>query len=529
MKKRFGPILLLMLTIFSLLSSVSVTASASQVSRAPRVLLAYDSENRANDDQTKIDAMQRLLTSLNLEVHTIRIDQYHAGDIKRLHFKAVITMVNWSQAKLTTSDFAHDRAAFKGLKLHIGPSMATDERQSLGLTLSPRYHQQYWLSDHTSSARQLLSFSESLAVTTQTPATVKTFGTLVPQSQNAKKVPYGVINGNSAYLPYLTANGLSFIVASRLIARFFGHTATYAPLLTITDVTPFTNMDLLHKLATDLENNGIPFAISTTSISVNTDLPAYKRFTSELQWVENHGGVVFLRTPVVYYPKASTQGQLKQLMQTQIWRLIDRQVFPVGLSAPNYWNQDLVYRPAALSYSNNVILMQNPSETKNADADNTAGVYKQAFYGLQEQSLETVHNGTNLAQTDLSFSSPTAVTMTMPDSQKDLTGLVKRVSAAKVSWLDPSAGKFSGTTTVANQRAHYRNGNYYLNGQLTVVPTYNPPKQTKPAPVTPTGALNTFFSVDGVFLFFFMIVSLIVLLAFYIVGRQVYWRMFKKK
>ena len=63
MKKRFGPILLLMLTIFSLLSSVSVTASASQVSHAPRVLLAYDSENRANGDQTKIDAVQRLLTS----------------------------------------------------------------------------------------------------------------------------------------------------------------------------------------------------------------------------------------------------------------------------------------------------------------------------------------------------------------------------------------------------------------------------------------------------------------------------------
>ena len=82
MRQRIYRGILMCLLVFTFITSATVSARAKPITDAPRVLLAYDSENQTKDGQVKIDAIQRLLTSLNVEVHTIRIDQYHAGDIK---------------------------------------------------------------------------------------------------------------------------------------------------------------------------------------------------------------------------------------------------------------------------------------------------------------------------------------------------------------------------------------------------------------------------------------------------------------
>ena len=43
-------------------------------------------------------------------------------------------------------------------------------------------------------------------------------------------------------------------------------------------------------------------------------------------------------------------------MEQQISLLVDRHVYPVGISAPGYWNQDLQYQEDGLAISDTVIL-----------------------------------------------------------------------------------------------------------------------------------------------------------------------------
>ena len=47
-------------------------------------------------------------------------------------------------------------------------------------------------------------------------------------------------------------------------------------------------------------------------------------------------------------------------MEQQISLLVDRHVYPVGISAPGYWNQDLQYQEDGLAISDTVILRENP-------------------------------------------------------------------------------------------------------------------------------------------------------------------------
>jgi len=108
--------------IFGLLMMWGTSQFVAQAkTTTPKVMLVYDSQNVAQHDQTKVAAVQRLLTSFNVRVKTVLAADYHAGSLQ--HYQGVITMINWPQTDLNNAAFSRDRQRFKGIKLHIGPNL----------------------------------------------------------------------------------------------------------------------------------------------------------------------------------------------------------------------------------------------------------------------------------------------------------------------------------------------------------------------------------------------------------------------
>ena len=353
---------------------------------ATRVLLVYDSQNTADNDQTKIAAVQRILTGLHVRVKTMAAEDYHAGDLQ--HYQGVITLINWPQTKLNNAAFINDRNQFSGTQLHIGSNLTATEAQRLRAHRTSIYQQQLFLQSDNRQIYQLLPFTSTMTTLTGLPTDAKVIGHLRAQSSLKQQHPYGTIVGHYGYLPYLSTGGYSLALATRTIATLFGTSGQYQPLLTITKVTPYSNLNLLNKLSASLYRRGIPFAVSTTTVGNNGKFKAYQRFAKVLRLIENRGGVIFLKTPVVGGVTASSGSGLSQLMDRYVIQFAQNQVYPVGISASAYWNQDQVYRRNALKKANQVLLLPNPQTPTYANQDNQAAVFDHAFYGVRASSLK---------------------------------------------------------------------------------------------------------------------------------------------
>ena len=495
--------------------AIPLTAHAAT---SRRVLIVYDAINPTVNGQQKLAAVQRILASLNLPTQTERLSDYQAGQLTDKAYQGVVTLNNWPQGRLTSAAFLRDRRQFTGRQLHIGSGLDAQEARQFGARRETLYHQQFVLRDRQNW--QLLPFSTDLTLLTSLPHGTQTFGTLATQATSLPDHAYGVVRGRSGYLPYLMPNGFSLTVASRTIAALFGQTRTYRPLLTITHVTPYTNLRLLQQLGRRLAKAGIPFAVSTTSVAENTSYRAFKRFAAVLRELETENGVILLQAPVVGAADRKSGQILEQQLVGQLNQLGQRQVLPVGVSAPAYWNQDKLFRRYGLQRASLVVLLPNPATTTFAQQDNLGNQYPQTWYGVSLRSFQTVQQSAQLR-----WSVPTALTVPMVDSTKQLTATVRQVSAQTIDWYDPSQ-QLTTRLDSASATFKYDHGAYFLNGRQIAInassvalPQFNPQRKNH---VT----LKGYFRVQGWILWIFFILVTVVLLGFIVIGRRIYRRMF---
>jgi len=290
-----------------------------------KVLLVYDSQNTVQNSTKNIDALQRSLTSMHLQVKTVEQSDYKAGELNQ-SFAGVITMVNWREVGLTNQNFLTYRNKFTGIKLHIGQNLDETEIKELGGKANKLYRQQFILKNKNNE--QLLPFSNTVTVLNNLPAGAEQIGTLFTQQTDQKTYAFGVINGKYGYLPSFRPSGLSLMMELQLIGKLFHQIGSYRPMLTFTNVTPYSNLKTIDELSFYCYKNEIPFAISTTSVSQNTNLKAFDRFTTTLRNVDSRGGIIFLNAPEV--SNADNSGTtLSQIFSTYLVTLSQHQVLPV--------------------------------------------------------------------------------------------------------------------------------------------------------------------------------------------------------
>lgn len=498
----------------------SVAHAQSQI-KTQRVLIVYDARNPRAGGPAKIATLQRLLAGVGVPTQTEALSDYHAGQLTTQKYQGVVTLVDWPSGHGHNAAFTRDRDRFTGRQLHIGQNLSPTEARHLHVTPKTRYHQQFTL--RAGNSWQLLPFSENLMVLPG--QTDHQLGQLQAQGTDRTTYAYGTVRGRYGYLPYLANDGLSLILAMRTVATLFQQTGSQRPLLTITGITPYSDLRRLRQLDRQLAAANIPFAISTTTVANNTALQGFSAFTKTLRAIERDNGVIFLQTPPVHATDAQSGNTLEQLMVAQLNQLGQRQVIPVGLSAPAYWNQDKLLRRHGLQRASDVLLLPNPTGPVYAQRDNLGATYERTWFGLSLRSLQTQRDG-QLTPDQLAL--PTAITTPMPTSARQLAATLRQIKALPVTWYDPQQ-RLQTSLTSASATFAYRRGTYLLNGQAvtigeeaTGVPRYRFTRKNKVV-------LGNYFKYQGWALLIFFTGTTVVLVTFLVVGRRIYRRKFMRQ
>ena len=519
MSRRLNFLLLLLIGLVSGL--FAIPAQPVQAATIPkRVMLVYDSRNDVANDKENIDTLQRSLTSMNLQVKTVEQSDYESGMLTN-KFAGVITMINWRQVGLINQHFITDRDKFQGIKLHIGEDLTDNETNELGVKVQKIYQQQLILKDEDNE--ELLPFKNSIIVITQTAEKTQSIGTLTTQQTDSKTYPYGYINGKYGYLPFFSKSGLSQMVAVKMIGKLFNQTGNYQPLLTFTKVTPYSNLRRLDELSKFCYQNEIPFAVSIVSVSENTEMKAFDRYTAVLRNIENRGGVIFLQAPEIS-SNADSNGQiLEQNFMTYIVSLARHQVYPVGISANGFWNQDKVLRHNSLRFASHWILLPDGEKVTYVKQDNDSKTAQQSYFAMPASSLNDVKKDSLT-----SFPIPTALTIDLPYSKKSLNLVESTIKNLNLSWFDPVNDDLRTEINTDTTHLEYQHGSYFANGQEEEIKSSNTDLTRQFSDGAPTSLFSNFFKVQGNILAVFFVIVMIILLTFIYIGQRVYWNRFRR-
>ncbi|KRN19836.1 hypothetical protein IV79_GL001125 [Pediococcus claussenii] len=489
-----------------------------------KVLVVYDSQNVSQDGNRRLDTLQRLMASYHFKVTTIKLNSYKQGEIKKEDYQGVISLINWPEAHINNQQYDHDLQLYSGIKLHIGQNISDSEQTGLKVKLKQLYHQQLTISGKSGTS-QLLPFTDSMQVVPQSDSKHgQSFGTLISQGDNSKRYAYGWVEEKSGYLPFIANDGLSMLLAAQTIGNLFDCAKQQHPLLTITDVTPYSDLNQLSHLTSQLFGMGIPFAVSVRSVADNTNLKAFDRFTAVLRKIENQNGVVFLQTPETIDPSTSSGNELKQLMQDYFISLGRKQVLPVGISATNEWNQNEMLRTNGLEQANRVLLLPNSSKFQDDGNKLTAGIADTNYFAMSLKNFQTVHK-----LTDESWTIPTSVTVKTPSGTQQTKDTLDRIDRLKIDFLDPASSDQSMEISAGALRINYLHGNYTLNGEPVTISQQNEfsvaPNKTK----TTVSAVNRFFKFQSNIMLIFFGFVLIILVVFIVLGRRIYRGMFTRR
>jgi len=399
--------LLLIVSSIGMLSS-SVANLKADVIDENQVMLVYDSKNKNGNKNGKksIDALQRSLTSTNLKVRTLEQSKYRKGMLNT-DYLGVITMINWPEVGIVNQEFINDRDKFQGTKLHIGDGLTRKEIEQLEIKVEKKYQQQLIL--ETENDRELLPFNESIILVTDHSKEAKVVGTLSTQKKMDINYPFGIINHNQGYLPFFETHDAIFLQSISLISKLFDRSGKFKPLLTFSELTPYSNLSLLDDLSKFCYQNEIPFAISVVSIDKNTEMKAFDRFAAALRNVERRGGIIFLKTPEVSTAGDKNGKILEQTFFSYIVSLARHQVFPVGISSDGFWNQDKVLRNNSLIYADHWLMLPNGKTTTYVNQDDISDISKQSFLGIPIDSLKNINKNSSV-----NFDVPTALTIAFP-------------------------------------------------------------------------------------------------------------------
>lgn len=517
-KKKLWCLLGLIWLSFTLLSSRQNALAAAQ----PKpILLVYDALNVSSGGNVKLDALQRLLTSLNVSVVTKRQADYHHQNLN-VRYQAVVTMVNWPASGITNRSFKEDRQAFTGPKLHIGPNLTGAERSELQAKTTKLYAQQLVLT--APGQQQLLPFASTLEVVQPDPQnTDHSVGSLQTQAKAVPTYAYGWLQKGSAYLPNFEPSGLSLVLAGRLFSQWLGQNQTYAPLLTLTGVTPYSNLQQLKAFSRYCKTQGIPFAVSAVSVADNMNMAAFTHYAAALRLVLQSGGYLWLKMPEPRLQTPLEGNQLKQHVTSALTGLAQQSVYPLGFSAAGFWNQDQSLQQA-LNLSTDWLLLPNPSKSVAGPVAGHSIVANRSYFAAALSGFNTLKQVQN--QT---FPLPLATTVPLPRSKQGLVRLEKQISARQWHWQDP--GKAAETPEIQTQALSlsFHKGQYWLNGQAAQI---QKPQQRLRLPgaggAKQPGLFASYFRIQGNVLMIFFAVVFVVLISFIVVGRRIYWARFKR-
>lgn len=529
--------LLVVLTVFIGLfafSSEKTSMASTAVQDAPKVLLVYDSCNARENKEKDVDTLVRILMSMGRQVTLVSMNDYQAGQLEKGKYEAVVTMINWPSMDFENAAFEKDRQNFKGKKLHVGSNLTKSEQQGIPGQWVTLNEQSFTLTDSDGLYEEQLSFQNKIQLLLKAQDGETVVSNLVSKTGDQQSYPFGIVKDQNAYIPLFSSEGATLLSSMQLIAKWLGVKDSYTPYVAIENFTPlssFTVADKFVRELEDLENNVI---ITTTSTTDNTDTKTFKAYLKFLKIMTNNNhAILYLNVPALNASDSGNNDTLEEMMTQEVSTLIENQIFPLGISAPTYWNFDKYYQMNALDFGDAVLFTGMTNSPHFHTRTNTTQAFKTTFFNVSNDALANVHWNKNGGKyTAFTFPVPTVISYQFPKTVKQNEKLFKEIRNDPFPPTDQYLYRFNTGISTQTQNLRGANGTITLNDvpvdsinfdalqKQTNVKTNNT-KQSKAST-----SRNIVDKVNDV-LTVIILITLAVLVVLLLKGRKLYLRMFK--
>lgn len=540
-KKTWLKWLLWLFPFFLCLACTTNVKAETALISPKKVLLAYDSLRKDdNEAEQNVYSLERLLASMQYQVTSKAMTEYKKGDIEKSKYDAVITMVNWPNMPLEANDFLSDRDAYKGKKLHIGFNMTKQELSQFPNEWDTLYQQECRIVDNHDDYDEIIGLKEELQLPIGLEKGEKIVSYLDIDRGEGKldRYPYGLMYKNNAYLPFYSRKGASLLSASELIATWLGVKKSYNPYIAILGFSPLSNMDVAEQFVSKLKTIENDVILSAASTSTNNDLHTFQVYISLLkEFTNNNKTIVYLNTPALNNV-GDTNNQLMNLMTQEVSTFIENEIFPLGISAPAYWNFDSFYQNSALNFADATLLYEFDSRPVYHTVTQTALVYPLMFYNIKSDQLENVNWHINGKYTEFTFPMPTTISYPFPNSKKKMNQEIRDILNDPFPPTDSYLYAFDTGVSTQTQSIRGKDGTITLNGTPVGNINFSQLKKRrdqiekniktmqKQASVT---VEKTMMNRLNDVLVGVIVVTLIILAILLVIGRKFYLKMFKGK
>ena len=473
--------------------------------------------------------------SMGQQATMMAMSDYHAGMISKGHYQAVITMINWPGMKFDNPAFDRDRHQFNGKKLHIGPLMMVDEKQNFPGNWQEINQQSFVLKGQNNRYEQQVDFQRQIQLLDKVTGNEQALSQLVAANGTNQTYPFGIINGQDAYLPFFSSQGATLLSSIQLIAQWLGVHGNYVPYVDVRDFTPLSSFTATKEFIKNLDSFEGNMIITTTSTTQNTDTKTFKNYLKFLrEMTRDNRAVVYLNVPALNGVDSSNDDTLMNMLTQEISTLIENQIFPLGISAPTYWNFDKYYQLNALNFGDATLLYNQVNNQDYHTQTSTAKAYQTMFFAIPHNALKNIKWNINGRYTDFTFPMPVTVDYHFPDSKVKAEKINREIKALPFEPMSQYLYQFNTGISTQTQNLRGKDGVISLNGTPVSEIDFHQIKQ-QTAGIRQnrdqTGHLTTKGIVDKIsnVLIVIIVVTLIVLFGMLAIGRKLYLRMFKNR
>ena len=204
---------------------------------------------------------------------------------------------------------------------------------------------------------QQVDFQRQIQLLDKVTGNEQALSQLVAANGTNQTYPFGIINGQNAYLPFFSSQGATLLSSIQLIAQWLGVHGNYVPYVDVWDFTPLSSFTATKEFIKNLDSFEGNMIITTTSTTQNTDTKTFKNYLKFLrEMTRDNRAVVYLNVPALNGVDSSNDDTLMNMLTQEISTLIENQIFPLGISAPTYWNFDKYYQLNALNFGDATLL-----------------------------------------------------------------------------------------------------------------------------------------------------------------------------
>lgn len=320
---------------------VSPIIAAEEPKRASEMLILYDSLAIGTPNEGNVEALLRLLSAMGVPAKLQRLTDDIVVTLN--DYQSVIVVRNAPELSSGYSMLSGELSRFSGLYLHVGSGIVGGKAERLRLIEEVAEPQAAKLSSGPLRFAEFHSSRERIPYIKE--AEGDKYGEIVWHGTE-RKAPFGVRNGETAYVPVFRAGAPSSLAMAYLLQDWLDiHKKAGSAYLLYKEIYPFSHLDRLNETSRALYEKGIPFIYSVRPIYTNTDFPAMNRYLEMLKAAQSRNGTIFANAPVLSPVAGIQDGMLEEKTDLFLNVLAENGVVPLGTGADAalWWREDMGY------------------------------------------------------------------------------------------------------------------------------------------------------------------------------------------